>query len=81
MSRQPGYEYTYEALAAVYGHLGRIEEAKAAVEKYNEIVAKTSGDPLTLQSIETFYGGGWYDFDKTYLQQMVEGLRKAGVLD
>jgi TolB-like protein/class 3 adenylate cyclase/Flp pilus assembly protein TadD/rhodanese-related sulfurtransferase len=79
VSRQPGYEYTYEALAAVYGHLGRIEDGKAAVEKYNEIVAKTSGNSLTLQQVETFWGGGWYDIDKTYLQQMVEGLRKAGV--
>jgi tetratricopeptide (TPR) repeat protein len=79
VSRQPGYEYAYKALAAVYGHLGRIEEAKAAVEKYNEIVAKTSGTPLTLEGIETFGGGGWYDIDKTYLQQTVEGLRKAGV--
>ncbi|MCH7931603.1 MAG: tetratricopeptide repeat protein, partial [Proteobacteria bacterium] len=79
VSRQPDYEYAYKLLAAVYGHLGRMEDAKAAVEKYNEIVTKTIGDPLTLQSVETFWGGGWYDFDKTYLRQFVEGLRKAGV--
>jgi TolB-like protein/class 3 adenylate cyclase/rhodanese-related sulfurtransferase len=79
VSRLPDYEFTYRNLAATYGHLGRIEDAKAAVEKYNEIVAKTIGSPLTLQSVKTFFGGGWYDIDKTYLAQLVEGLRKAGV--
>jgi TolB-like protein/rhodanese-related sulfurtransferase len=79
VSRLPDYEFTYDLLAAVYGHLGRIEDAKAAVEKYNEIVAKTSGDSLTLQEVETWMGGGMYDYDKTYLRQWVEGLRKAGV--
>jgi TolB-like protein/rhodanese-related sulfurtransferase len=79
VSRLPDYEFTYRDLAATYGHLGRIEDAKAAVEKYNEIVAKTIGSPLTLQSVKTFFGGGWYDIDKTYLAQLVEGLRKAGV--
>ena len=79
VNRQPDYDSTYILLAAVYGYLGRIDEAKAAVEKYNEIVAATSGTPLTVQNIETFYGGGLYDFDKAYLQHWVEGLRKAGV--
>jgi rhodanese-related sulfurtransferase len=79
VSRLPDYEFAYKLLAAIYGHLGRIEEAKAAVEKYNEIVAKTIGSPLTLESVETWFGGGMYDYDKTYLRQWVEGLRKAGV--
>ncbi len=79
VSRLPDYEFAYHNLAATYGHLGRIEEAEAAIKKYNDIRAKTTGDPLTLQHVETFWGGGWYDFDKTYLRQFVEGLRKAGV--
>ena len=79
VSRQPDYEDNYPLLAATYGHLGRIEDAKAAVGKYNEMVAKTIGSPLTLQAAETFLGGGWYDYDKAYLTQLIEGLRKAGV--
>ena len=78
-SLQPDYEYTYDLLAAAYGHLGRLPEAKAAIETHNEIVAKSSGVPLTLQSVEMFWGEGWYDFDMTYIRQIVEGLRKAGV--
>ena len=79
MSRQPDFEYSYRLLAATYGHLGRIEDAKAAVEKFNEFKAKTGVSPLTLEHIETWFGGGAYDIDKTYLRRMVEGLRKAGV--
>jgi adenylate cyclase len=79
VSRLPDYEHAYSYLAATYGHLGRTEDAKAAVQKYNEIVSDTVGNPLTLQYFETFFGGGWYDFDKTYLTQFIEGLRKAGV--
>jgi TolB-like protein/rhodanese-related sulfurtransferase len=78
-SRQPDYENNYPLVAAAYGHLGRIEDAKAAVGKYNVMVAKTIGSPLTLEQIETWLGGGWYDYDKTYLAQLIEGLRKAGV--
>lgn len=78
-SLQPDYESTYDLLAAAYGHLGRLPEAKAAVETYNEIVAKSSGVPLTLQSVEMFWGEGWYDFDMTFIRQIIEGLRKAGV--
>ena len=76
---QPGFEFNYNLIAAAYGHLGRLQDAQAAVETYNEIRAKTSGSPLTLQSVEMFWGGGWYDFDKAYVRQLVEGLRKVGV--
>ncbi len=79
VSRLPDFEYAYDLLAAVYGHLGRIEDAKAAIKKYNEVIAKTSDAPITIESVKTFKGGGWYDIDKTYLEQLVEGLRKAGV--
>jgi len=79
VSRQPDFEYSYRLLAATYGHLGRIEDAKAAVEKFNEFKAKTVGSPLTLEHVETWFGGGAYDIDKTYLRRLVEGLRKAGV--
>ncbi|MFQ5785594.1 MAG: hypothetical protein ACE5H8_12330, partial [Alphaproteobacteria bacterium] len=73
--------YAENEFPPTIGHDRRIEEAKAAVEKYNEIVAKTIGSPLTLQSVESWYGGWMYDYDKTYLRQWVEGLRKAGVVE
>ncbi len=79
VSRQPDFEYSYRLLAATYGHLGRIEDAEAAVEKFNEFKAKTGVGPLTLEHIETWFGGGAYDIDEIYLNRLVEGLRKAGV--
>jgi TolB-like protein/class 3 adenylate cyclase/rhodanese-related sulfurtransferase len=79
VSRQPEFEYTYRLLAATYGHLGRFQDAKVAAEKFNEFKIKSTGSPLTLEHVETWFGGGAYDLDKTYLHQLVEGLRKAGV--
>ena len=59
-----------------YGYLGRIEEAKAAIQKYNAL-AKNDSD-LTLKGEESWWADQ-YSYDQTYLDQMVEGLRLAGV--
>jgi adenylate cyclase len=73
--QQPEYEYTYPILAATYGYLGRIEEAKAAVAKFNDLA---NNESLTLQGWESWYEGQ-YQYDKAYLAQYIEGLRKAKV--
>jgi TolB-like protein/class 3 adenylate cyclase/tetratricopeptide (TPR) repeat protein len=73
--QQPEYEYTYPFLAATYGYLGRIEEAKAAVAKFHDLANNVS---LTLQGWESWYEGQ-YQYDKAYLAQYIEGLRKAKV--
>ena len=68
---QPDLEYIYDDLAMAYAYLGRIEEAKAAILKRN-------APDQTLQVYEGWWEGQ-YDFDRTYLNQMLEGLRLAGV--
>jgi len=73
--QQPEYEYTYPFLAATYGYLGRIEEAEAAVAKFHDLANNVR---LTLQSLESWYEGQ-YQYDKAYLAQYIEGLRKAKV--
>lgn len=73
--QQPEYEYTYPFLAATYGYLGRIEEAEAAVAKFHDLANNVR---LTLQSLESWYEGQ-YQYDKAYLRQYIEGLRKAKV--
>ncbi|MCZ6859208.1 MAG: adenylate/guanylate cyclase domain-containing protein, partial [Alphaproteobacteria bacterium] len=77
-NRQPDYEYTYVRLAAAYGNLGRIEDAKAAVEKYNEVVGRTGYRSLTVQEIR-IYLQSRYHYEETYLERILDGLRKAGV--
>ncbi len=78
VAQAPDYEFTYRLLAANYGHLGRIEEAEAAVNKYNELTAKTFGEKLTIGRVEFVYGD-LFVLDKAYLALLLEGLRKAGV--
>jgi TolB-like protein/Flp pilus assembly protein TadD len=78
-SRQPERKETYMRLAAAYGHLGRLEEAKAAVAKYNEIVAKRSYTPLTVQEVGLWFEATELFEDSAYPEPMFEGLRKAGV--
>ena len=78
-SRQPDYEFAYKLLAGVYGHLGRIKEATAAVGKYNRLTANTVGEPLTIKEVQILNGKDWLNLDKDYLAYLLEGLRKAGV--
>ncbi len=75
----PDYEFAYRYLAAIYGHLGRIEEAKDAVAKYNELTGKTIGEQLKIANVEILYSSDWLGLDKIYLAHLLEGLRKAGV--
>ncbi len=75
-SVQPDYEYLWRHLAMTYGYLGRIEEAKAAIQKYYAL--RRSGYDVTLKGEESYWAD-WYSYDRTYLDQMVEGLRLAGV--
>jgi TolB-like protein/class 3 adenylate cyclase len=44
----PEDDYSFLALAAAYGNLGRISDGKAAVARYNDIRVKRGGIPLTI---------------------------------
>jgi TolB-like protein/class 3 adenylate cyclase/rhodanese-related sulfurtransferase len=76
---QPDQRETYIRLAATYGHLGQLEEAEAAVSKYNELVAKTNYTPLTVEEVALWYEDTYRFEDDSYPEPMFEGLRKAGV--
>jgi TolB-like protein/class 3 adenylate cyclase/rhodanese-related sulfurtransferase len=79
LSRQPDSDQDYTTLAAIYGHLGRTKDAAAAVEKYNEINAKTGYPPLTVQSRAYWWYGQIFAYDEVYRERLLAGLRKAGV--
>jgi len=74
VNAQPDYEYHWKHLAMTYAYLGRIEEARTAIQNSNAL----EGIDLTLQGYESWHTDQ-YDFDRTYLAQMLEGLRLAGV--
>jgi TolB-like protein/class 3 adenylate cyclase/rhodanese-related sulfurtransferase len=80
-SRQPDYEDTYVRLAATYGHLGRLEAAKTAAERYDEIIARAGRGELTVQYIANWYQETYHYQDETDLQRLLEGLRLAGVAE
>ena len=71
--------YDHATLAAIYGHLGRIEDAKAAVQKYNEIYGKNFYTPMTVQEIGWWWYADMFDYEEDYIDRVVEGLRKADV--
>jgi rhodanese-related sulfurtransferase/Flp pilus assembly protein TadD len=78
-NRQPDYAETYVRLAATYGHLGRIEEAKAAVATYNDIIAGAGSSELVVQYVAGWYQETYHYKDEIYLQRLMDGLRLAGV--
>jgi TolB-like protein/class 3 adenylate cyclase/rhodanese-related sulfurtransferase/Tfp pilus assembly protein PilF len=79
LSRQPDSDQDYVTLAAIYGHLGRTEDAAAAVKKYNEIVGKSGYPPLNVQSRAYWWYGQIFAYDEVYRERLLAGLRKAGV--
>ena len=75
INREPNGPNVYNYLAATYAHLGRIEEAKIAVEKYNQENEDIGWDPLTLGFV-----GRWFAFkEEADMERLREGLRKADV--
>ena len=73
--RNPEDDWTYVYLAAAYGHLGREEDAMAAVRKADALRAKLGWGPLTLQTLRQSRFFRWTG-DMTSLR---EGLVNAGV--
>jgi len=79
VNRQPDRDEDYVTLAIIYGHLGRIKDAQAAVKKYNEISVGPGYPPLTVQEVGFWWYGNIYAYDEVYRERLRAGLRKAGV--
>jgi TolB-like protein/class 3 adenylate cyclase/rhodanese-related sulfurtransferase/tetratricopeptide (TPR) repeat protein len=71
--------YDYQSLAAIYGHLGRADDAATAVDKYDEIYGEWNYTPMSVQEAGFWWYGDMYNYDGTYVARLQEGLRKAGV--
>jgi len=74
--RNPLDEWNYFLLAAAYGHLGREQEAKAAIATFN----KTYHDPTDRQRPLTLADlNNWIFNEAVNRERLQEGLRMAGV--
>jgi hypothetical protein len=70
----PDDQFTFTALATTYAHLGRKQDAAAAINRYNELEVAQGGVPLTLSDC-SFCGPVE---NRPYLK-LEAGLRLAGV--
>ena len=74
--RNPSEKYDFLLLAATYGHLGREQEAKSAIDTFSKMwrQAQKVDSPYTLAKID------FWDFkDPVARERLREGLRKAGL--
>jgi tetratricopeptide (TPR) repeat protein len=71
----PGYTWTFFYLAAIYGHLGREQEARSAIRTFNERVAK--GGASIMRSLQ--WVDGFPFKERKDVERLREGLRIAGV--
>ena len=73
--RRSTYTETPLWLAATYGHLGRVQDAMNAIQKFNERVAKTGWFfGLDLEIVHT-----WWLKEQADIERLRKGLRIAGV--
>jgi TolB-like protein len=73
--RFPDYDWALFYLAAIYGHLGREQDAKSAIKAFNERMAKAGlSTILSLQWIDR-----WQFKERKDIKLLREGLRIAGV--
>ena len=73
--RSPDADWTFFYLAATYGHLGRQQEAKSAIEIFNERMTKAGSSViLSLQWLDL-----WPFKEQKDVERLREGLRIAGI--
>ena len=77
-SRNPEDDWTFVYLAAAYGHLGRVQEARAAVNKANSLRGNLRWSYLTLENVDTERREGYVP-KRPERKLLREGLRKAAV--
>ena len=74
--RNPQNEWNYFLLAAAYGHLGREQEGRLAMAKFNDTYhdPRDQQQPFTLADLKN-----QFFIEAANLERLQEGLRKAGV--
>ena len=70
----PGDEYPFIALAATYGHLGRKQEGRTAIARYNDLELARGGVPISIFNALWLYLVRAADYER-----LKKGLRLSGV--
>jgi len=79
-SRDGKNPYDFVSLAVAYGYLERLKDASVAIDNYHKLNLELGySTPLTVQESDKWWYGDMFDYDKTYKERLLEGLRKAGV--
>jgi len=79
-SREGKNPYDFVSLAVAYGYLERLKDASVAIDNYHKLNLELGySTPLTVQESDKWWYGDMFDYDKTYKERLLEGLRKAGV--
>ena len=79
-SRDGMNPYDFVSLAVAYGHLERLKDSSTAVDDYHKLYLEFGySTPLTVQETDKWWYWDMFDYDKTYKERLMEGLRKAGV--
>ena len=74
--RNPDFDWNYLLLAAAYGHLGREEEARQALARFNDLRINRSEKAKEFTLADLQY---WSIKNEAGLNRLREGMRKAGV--
>ncbi|UVC12250.1 tetratricopeptide repeat protein (plasmid) [Rhizobium sp. TH2] len=69
----------YATIVSILGHLGRKEGVKENIGRYDAITVPVGYSPLTVQEMGWWWYGDAFNYHRPYVEQMQEGLRKAGV--
>jgi TolB-like protein/lipoprotein NlpI len=75
----PDDQYAFLTLGAVYGYLGRKQEAMTAVARYNQLAVQQGGVPATISAardLNSCYCGA---MSEAVAARLSKGLRQAGV--
>lgn len=68
-----------DTLASALGHLERTSGVQLNIAKFNGIAVPMGRGPLTVQGTAWRWYDDMFDYDPTYRNRLLEGLRKAGV--
>jgi TolB-like protein/rhodanese-related sulfurtransferase/Tfp pilus assembly protein PilF len=79
ITRQWDVAGDYATLASGLGYLGLTKSVQLNIAKFNGLEVPAGHSPLTVQGTGWWWYGDMFDYDRTYRDRLLEGLRKAGV--
>jgi TolB-like protein/DNA-binding winged helix-turn-helix (wHTH) protein/rhodanese-related sulfurtransferase len=68
-------------LVATLGQLGAKQGVEEGIDRYNELALHAGRSPMSVQEAQWRWHGDLFRYYRPYVDKLVEGLRKAGVLE